>query len=118
MEHGKGAFDSKAFYAALDAQRQSKEMTWRQVAGAAKVSASTLTRMAQGRRPDLDGLARLCTWAGLNANDYIRSSDPTGEPETLARISTYLRADPHLEPATAEMLDKLIRSTYETFRKK
>lgn len=74
--------------------------------------------MAQGRRPDLDGLARLCAWSGLNANDYIRGLVSSEEPETLARISTYLRADPNLEPETAAMLDKLIRSTYEAFRKK
>ena len=111
-------FDTPAFYAALDAQREAKRLTWRQVAAAAGVSASTLTRMGQGRRPDLDGLARLCVWSGLMANDYIRPTTGRGEPETLARISTYLRADPYLEPETAAMLDKLIRSTYETFRKK
>lgn len=74
--------------------------------------------MAQGRLPDVVGLARLCAWSGLNANDFIRSAAEITEPETLAKISTYLRADPNLEPETAHMLDKLIRSTYETFRKK
>jgi transcriptional regulator with XRE-family HTH domain len=111
-------FDNDSFYAALDAHRAAKKITWRQVAAETGVSASTLTRMAQGRLPDVAGLARLCAWSGLNANDFIRSRKTAKEPETLAKISTYLRADPNLEPETAEMLDKLIRSTYETFRKK
>lgn len=114
-----GQFDTDSFYAALDGQRQGKKLTWKQVAAESGVSASTLTRMAQGRRPDLEGLAKLCTWSGLSADDFIRkSSGPVQEPETLARIATYLRADPHLEPETAEMLDQLIRATYERFRKK
>jgi len=115
-----GQFDTEAFYAALDAQRQGRKQTWKQVAGESGVSASTLTRMAQGRRPDLDGLAKLCAWSGLSADDFIRKSAGSAdqEPETLAKIATYLRADPHLEPETAEMLDQLIRTTYERFRKK
>lgn len=114
-----GQFDTEAFYAALDAQRQGREITWKQVAGESGVSASTLTRMAQGRRPDLDGLAKLCTWSGLSADDFIRNAARARkEPETLARIATYLRADPNLEPETAEMLDQLIRTTYKRFRKK
>lgn len=111
-------FDNASFYAALDAHRAGKQLTWRQVAAAAGVSASTLTRMAQGRLPDVAGLARLCAWSGLSANDFIRTHRVAEPPETLAKISTYLRADPNLEPETAAMLDKLIRSTYETFRKK
>ena len=114
-----GQFDTEAFYAALDAQRQGRRLTWKQVAGESGVSASTLTRMAQGRRPDLDGLAKLCAWSGLSADHFIRKvSGPGKEPETLAKIATYLRADPHLEPESAEMLDQLIRVTYERFRKK
>lgn len=114
-----GQFDTEAFYAALDAQRRGRKLTWKGVAGESGVSASTLTRMAQGRRPDLDGLAKLCGWSGLSADDFIRRDNaaPT-EPETLARITTYLRADPHLDPQSAEMLDQLIKATYERFRKK
>src|ERR1051326_7851620 len=114
-----GQFDTDSFYAALDGQRQGRKLTWKQVAAESGVSASTLTRMAQGRRPDLEGLAKLCAWSGLSVDDSIRK--PSGahqEPETLEKISTFLLADPHLEPETAEMLDQLIRTTYERFRKK
>ena len=108
-----GRFDTPAFYAALNAQRQAREITWKQVAAESKVSASTLTRMAQGRRPDVNGLAALCTWSGLSADDYVRDEGATrGVPETLAMISTHLRADPHLSAESAEMLETLINAAY------
>lgn len=112
----KGWFDASTFYEALDAQRQSKKLNWKQVAAESGVSASTLTRMAQGKRPDLDGLAALSAWSGLNADDYIRSEETKPEPDALAKISTYLRSDRNLSPEAATALDQVIKATYEHLR--
>jgi transcriptional regulator with XRE-family HTH domain len=113
----KAHFDVAAFYAALDAQRQVLNLTWKTVAAAANVSASTLTRMKQGKRPDVDSLAALCGWSGLDADDYIRSSEaPSGRAEPLAKISTYLRSDPHLSRESADALDAVIKAAYERFK--
>ena len=82
------------------------------------MSASTLTRMAQGARPDVDGLAALVAWSGLDADDYVRSEDgERPEAEPLAMISTYLRSDRNLTPEAATALDELIKATYERLRK-
>lgn len=113
----KGTFDASAFFSALDSHRLSKKLTWKDVAGAAGISASTLTRMAQGKRPDVDSLAALVGWSGLNADDYIRDGDKRASPETLAVISTHLRADPHLSQEGAIALEELIKATYMRFRK-
>jgi transcriptional regulator with XRE-family HTH domain len=114
----KGWFDSDGFYSALDAVRQARELNWKQVAAQSGVSASTLTRMAQGRRPDVDGLAALVAWSGLDADDYVRSDDePRPDAEPLAMISTYLRSDRNLTPEAATALDELIKATYERLRK-
>jgi transcriptional regulator with XRE-family HTH domain len=115
----KGWFDSDGFYSALDAVRRSRELNWKQVAAESGVSASTLTRMAQGARPDVDSLAALAAWSGLDADDYIRS-DVTERPaaEPLAMISTYLRSDRNLTPEAATALDELIKATYERLRKR
>jgi transcriptional regulator with XRE-family HTH domain len=113
----KGWFDAGAFYEALDAARQAKKMNWKQVAQTSGVSASTLTRMAQGKRPDVDGLAALTTWSGLSADDFVRSDETRPEPEPLAQITTYLRSDRNLTPEAATALDELIKSTYERLRK-
>lgn len=115
----RGWFDSDAFYSALDGVRRARELNWKQVAAESGVSASTLTRMAQGARPDVDGLAALVAWSGLDADDYVRSDEgerPAAEP--LAMISTYLRSDRNLTPEAATALDELIKATYERLRKR
>jgi transcriptional regulator with XRE-family HTH domain len=109
----KGWFDTSAFYDALDGTRVSRGMTWKQVAGESGVSASTLTRIAQGRRPDVDGLAALAAWSGLTTDEYVRSENERPKPEPLAKISTYLRSDKNLSPEAAKALDALIKATYE-----
>ena len=117
MDQKHGRFDSQGFYDALDATRRSRNLNWKQVAAQSGVSASTLTRMAQGRRPDVDGLAALASWSGLKADDFVRSDAEQGEPEPLAMISTYLKSDPHLTPEAADALDQLVKATYERMRK-
>ena len=114
----KGWFDSEGFYEALDAVRQAKKQNWKQVGAESGVSASTLTRMAQGKRPDVDGLAALAAWSGLNADDYVRSVSERPEPQPLALITTYLRSDKNLSPEAATALDAIIKVTYERLRTK
>ena len=115
---GRGRFDAEAFYSALDAERRSRNQTWKRVAEEAQVSASTLTRMAQGRRPDVDSLAALVAWSGLSADTFVRDEQGKPEPGSLAMISTYLKSDPHLTPEAADALDELMKATYERMRKK
>ena len=117
MDQKHGRFDSQGFYDALDATRRSRNLNWKQVAAQSGISASTLTRMAQGRRPDVDGLATLASWSGVKADDFVRSEAEQGEAEPLAMISTYLKSDPHLTPEAADALDQLVKLTYERMRK-
>ena len=117
MDQKHGRFDSDGFYEALDATRRSRSLNWKQVASQTGVSASTLTRMAQGRRPDVDGLAALASWSGLKADDFVRSETQQNEPEPLAMISTYLKSDPHLTPEAADAIDQLVKATYERMRR-
>lgn len=113
----RGYFDAGSFYEALDHARTARNLMWKDVAKRAKVSPSTLTRLAQGRRPDVDSLAALVDWAGLRADDFVvrvhsEQPDPnTGEP--LALISTYLRADANLSEVQADAISKVIRATYD-----
>lgn len=114
----RGNFDAEAFYAALDSQRRALGMTWKDVAGETGVSASTLTRMAQGKRPDVDGLAALLAWSGLKADSFIRISGAAGEkkPEPLTQITAVLRADPNLNKASAEAIEQILKAAYKRFR--
>ena len=115
-------FDAEAFYGALDASRESRELTWKQVAEQSGVSASTLTRMGQGKRPDVDSLAALSAWSGLVTDEFVRSDEEiTDETDTaaepLARISTYLRSDRNLSKESARALEEIIKVAYDRLRK-
>ena len=84
---GAANFDAEGFFSALDATRQERSLTWKQVSNQAKVSASTLTRMGQGRRPDVDSLAALANWSALDPVKFIRGGRRTSaKPETVAMI--------------------------------
>ncbi len=114
--HERKLFDGEAFYAALDSARVARKLKWKDVASEAKVSASTLTRMSQGKRPDVDSLAALSRWADLDADDFMGPRSGSGRAgdnaPPLAMISTYLRSDPNLSPEAADMLDEVIKATY------
>ena len=110
-------FDGDAFFAALDSHRQARRLTWKKVAEQSKVSASTLTRLAQGRRPDVDSLASLCAWAGISADDFFRGKRSQKHTEPLTQITAYLRADPQLTKEGAVALETLIKTAYERLRK-
>jgi transcriptional regulator with XRE-family HTH domain len=113
-----GKFDGDGFFAALDAERQSRGLTWKKVAEQAQVPASTLTRMSQGRRPDVDSLAALCTWSGLAADDFTRGTLATrGEASPLAQITAHLRADPNLSKEGVQALEAIIKTAYQQMRK-
>lgn len=109
-------FDSNAFYAALNAARLSRQLAWKDVAEAAGVNASTLSRIGQGKKPDVNGLAALLAWSGLKAEQFIRGGDEGGEPDPLARITALLRADPHLSAGNAQVMEDIVLSTYRRLR--
>jgi transcriptional regulator with XRE-family HTH domain len=108
------SFDNEAFFAALDAERISRKMHWKAVAAEAGVSASTLTRIGQGRRPDVDSFAALTSWAGLASEDFIRrAAEDQDQASPLSEISLLLRRDPNLSPDARTALDELVKATYE-----
>ena len=95
---GKRRFDAEAFYSAIDAERRSRRQTWKLVAEEARVSASTLTRMAQGRRPDVDSMAALIAWSGLSADMFVKDAKATPGPQLLIRDLNLLEERPLLGP--------------------
>jgi transcriptional regulator with XRE-family HTH domain len=109
--------DLVKFYEALDATRQARSLTWKQVSEKSKVHASTLSRMSSGRRPDADSLALLAAWSGLNPADFIVGVQ-TLVSDPLAELSTLLYSDPNLSREAATVFDELIKSTYRRLARK
>lgn len=112
----RGQFNGETFYAALESHRLARRLTWKKVAEQSGVSASTLTRIAQGRRPDVDSMAALCNWSGLSADTFVEREDKETRAEPLAQISAYLRADPNLSKEGVLALEALIRTAYGNLR--
>lgn len=110
-------FDGDAFYRALETTVQARDVSWKEVSDATGVSASTLTRMAQGRRPDAASLAALSAWAGLNPSDFVNAPYRTSQPEPMVQISSLLRADPALDADAAEAVEAIVRAAYERLKK-
>lgn len=112
-------FDSEGFYAALDAIRRDRDFSWKKVAEKSKVSASTLTRMGQGKRPDVDSLAALASWSGIDVSQFYReTAGPRKQKDTLAEITTLLRADRQIEGQDAQTMELMIKTLYQDLRKR
>lgn len=112
----KPAFDADAFYESLDAERRSRGLNWKDVAAKAGVSPSTLTRLGQGRRPDVDSFARLIAWGGFDADQFVVATRTAQTGGFLTNLPTYLRSDPHLDDKGVEALEVIIRAAYDQFR--
>jgi transcriptional regulator with XRE-family HTH domain len=113
--------DVDALYAALDAKRQKTDCSWRELARRLEISPSTLTRMAQGRRPDVDAFATLLRWLGMSADAFMRPTTkgkPKEDVNTVAMISSYLRADRNIDPEDAVALEDIIKAAYRHMTKK
>ncbi|MDE3206942.1 MAG: helix-turn-helix transcriptional regulator [Acidobacteriota bacterium] len=115
----RAVLDLEGFVAALDAHRKAKGCSWKRVAVESGVSASSITRMTQGRRPDVDTLASLALWASLDVNRYFLRSDSRATKwerattEPLSEISSLVRSDARLTPRAAATLDEIIKVTYQ-----
>jgi transcriptional regulator with XRE-family HTH domain len=115
---GGGLFDVSALHSALDAERIARNLTWKDISAQSGVSASTLTRLSQGRRPDVDSLATLTAWLGMPADRFMGSRPRAafGAASPLAQITTIIREDRNLNPDAATALEELVKSTYARLR--
>jgi transcriptional regulator with XRE-family HTH domain len=110
-------FDVDALHAALDGERIARGLNWKDVSAESGVSASTLTRLSQGKRPDVDSLTALTHWIGVSADRFMRLPQRGfGGASSLAQISSILRDDPNLNKDAATALDQLIKATYQRLR--
>lgn len=118
MSEEKKGFDSQAFYSALNATREAKNMNWKEIALATSVNASTLTRMGRdNKNPDANSLAALSAWAGLNPADFVALDAKAARPEPLAIITAQLHSDPNLNQDQALALERMVTTVYKEYLK-
>lgn len=110
--------DVKALYAALDAARQPRGLSWRQLAKEIGVSASTISRMAGGLKPDVTAFAAMTTWLRMPAEDFYvgAEAEPSEEPDLLAQLVPLLRARKDLNAGDVAYLEEVIGAATRRFR--
>lgn len=85
-----------------------------------KISAATLSRIEQGKAPDVDTFLLICKWLGTDPSEFSASdsSRSTQKKGTMELIEAHLRADKTLSSDTADTLVDMIRMVYRQAHKK
>jgi transcriptional regulator with XRE-family HTH domain len=110
--------DVKALHAALESARTARELSWRQLAKEIGVSASTISRMANGLKPDVTAFAAMTTWLRMPAEDFYVGIDDAAdrpEPELVASLGPLLRARRDLSERDVEYLEEVIAAAARRF---
>lgn len=111
------SIDVASLYAALDAARTRKGLSWRQLAGLLDLSPSTLSRLANGHTPDTAAFASMVTWLNIPAEQFIKAEGAVDrdEPDLVATLAPLLRARKDLKPEDVKHLEQLISSAVRRF---
>ena len=86
----KGQINIGLLYRALDAHRAARDLMWHNVAAETGLSPSTLSRMARGQRPNIDGFAACCRWMGMPMDTFARQRSPGDTPELETEVAVLL----------------------------
>lgn len=101
--------DVDALYGALDAKRDSDELTWRDLARDLRISPSTFTRMAMGRRPDIDTFATLLGWLERPAEDFTRTrARNDAAAAAVAMVSLHFKAARNVRDADVTAYEDIV----------
>lgn len=106
-----------ALYAALDAVRESRSISWRQLAREVQVSPSTFSRMANRQKPDVDAFLALVRWLKVPAERFMTDADDQDreEPPLMAELAPLLRARRDLNSGDKKYLEELIGAAMRRF---
>lgn len=76
------------------------------------VSPATISRIEQGKIPDVDTFIKLCHWLGTPTDTFIIDNTSVELKSNKDHIVAHLRAERELEPATVQMLLQMIDMAY------
>ncbi len=111
--------DVVALWAALNAERDRRAMSWRQLAREIGVSASTMSRLANRLKPDVNAFAAMVRWLNMPAETFMIDEDnrrtEREQPDLVAELAPLLRARKDLKQEDVEHLEQLIASAVKRF---
>ncbi|MEK6312321.1 MAG: helix-turn-helix domain-containing protein [Curtobacterium sp.] len=111
--------DVRALHSALNKAREGRGLSWRQLAKDVGVSASTISRMANGLKPDVTAFAAMTRWLKMPAEAfYVGGATETGDeqPDLVAQLVPLLRARKDLTTNDIEYLEDVIGAAARRFR--
>jgi transcriptional regulator with XRE-family HTH domain len=76
------------------------------------VSPATLSRIEQGKIPDVDTFIKLCKWLETPTDTFIIDHSKAELKSNKDHIVAHLRAERELKPSTVEMLLQMINMAY------
>ena len=82
------------------------------------LSPSTLSRVENGKIPDMEPFLLLCDWLKVPPAHFFKNTNKTASTDidtssdTSEAIAIQLRADKHLDPTTASVLATLVKAAY------
>src|SRR6266571_5994846 len=94
VQHMAIAFDDVTFFETVEQRREAEGLSWRQLGRQLGLSPSTFSRLARGRRPDIETFIKLLAWLDLPADTFMRGAAPTAreaDQDTVAVIAAALR---------------------------
>ncbi|SKB64052.1 helix-turn-helix domain-containing protein [Daejeonella lutea] len=77
------------------------------------VSAPTLSRIEQGKIPDVDTFIKICKWLDVSTDTFIASDSRANPLSNHQHVVAHLRADRELPPDTLNMLVTMIDLAYK-----
>ena len=80
------------------------------------VSVATLSRIEQGKVPDVDTFIKICKWLQVPTDTFViqTESDAARPPSTEQTIIAHLRADRELTSDTVQMLVQLVNLAFSS----
>jgi transcriptional regulator with XRE-family HTH domain len=78
------------------------------------VSAPTLSRIEQGKVPDVETFIKICKWMEVSTDTFIVQDSASSPMSNRQQVVAHLRADRELAPDTLNMLIKMIDMAYSS----
>lgn len=76
------------------------------------VSPATLSRIEQGKVPDVDTFIKICKWLDVSTDTFIINHSTSEAKSNKEHIVAHLRADRELDQSTVAMLLRMIDLAY------
>lgn len=76
------------------------------------IGISTLSRIENGKIPDVETFLAICYWLGVSPNEFMKKSDENMAPDKIDEVEGHLRADQNLDPELAHVLAEFMKRAY------